>query len=1269
MKKISNFLVRFRIPVFLAMIAFTALCAFLMPHVNINKDMTKYLSESSPMKQGLDLMDKEFPDNEDEYYIRLLLTDVPADKKLEIKNKIKDMEYVDSVSYKLDDEDYNKDNYTLYEVNTLFDYGTPEVTAIEKELGERYKEYKPVVENLSNDVALAPYLYISVSIVLLVIMFLMSGSWFEPVLVLSVIGISILVNMGSNFFLPSVSNTTFAIAAILQLVLSLDYSVILMNRYRQERKGTDDKVRAMKTALASAFPSIVSSALTTFVGLLMLVFMNYRIGADLGVVLAKGVAVSLLCIFTMLPFLILISDKILAKTKKPSLNIPMGGLAKFSNKLKYALPAIFAGIFILFFFLQRLTPISFDGTPDRQIAKIFPETNRIVVLYNNKDSANVPDLQEKIEELEGVTSTASFESTLDKKRTPEGMIDFLEDMDADVDMEPEDLKLIYYDRFKNGEAPSVKVADLMMFINDELLPRERYAKEMDEETKENIPTMVKFADRKALVKTRTYAEMTDFLRESGNGDEEMKAEDMRLMYVYYFAETPGYEPGTMTIDEFVRFVREDVAADQTIAEYNDEADYSQIDQMADYTDAVFITAPRSASDMAGVLSMDADQADMLYSLYFGLPAAGSYTMTINELLDYLVNDASANPLFADRFDSATLTQLTQAQELAGIAASGQALTSEQMAAALGMEATQTAGIYMMYGMTTGNTSGNVTMTLPEFLSFLENVMSNPQSAASGTSSGSLLNMDPSYAAALTSSAAYGMQPDASSAAALPGISASSIDPSAAAALNSSAGLINAAASGTQLDAAAAASLLDMDASSMSTLYALKAGADTPDRNIALIDMVDFLLSDIAPDAQFGAAFTDENVADMTRLSQIMHTALEGRQLTFADIAGILGQSDPSDMKMLFTLRDAKLNPDFGRMSVEEFITFLTERILPDAKMSEKITDQRRKDLNSLSLLVNAVMSDREYAPDELSELFLQLSDKADPDDLYLLTMLYGSFNDYDPEWKMNILEMFDFISEDVINDPRFASVLKEEDKQKVIDNRQDMTDAVNKLKGPEHSILLINSKLPYESAQTDAFMDKLYALLDESLPNDNYRIGNSAMYREMQGSFGGEMLLITILTAATIFAIVAITFRNLMIPLLLVAIVLCGVFITVAVSGLRGVSINYLANIIVQCILMGACIDYGILFTSYYRDNRKSKDIRDSLKAAYDGSIHTVLTSGLIMVVVTGIIGFISTDPAVAPICMTLSIGSASAILLILFVLPGMLAAFDKIVKGKKNSS
>ena len=1166
MKKFANFMIRFRIPILIAMLAFTCLCLFLMPRVNINKDMTKYLSDSSQMKQGLDLMDKEFPDNEDEYYIRLMLKDVPSDKKTQIKKQIKDMENVSSISYKIDDSEYNKDIYTLYEISTEYDYGTDEETALEKELADIYKEYDPVVENLSDEVSLAPYLIISVAVVLIVILFIMSGSWFEPLLILTVIGVSILVNMGTNFFLPSVSNTTYSIAAVLQLVLSLDYSVILMNRYRQKRAENDDKVLAMTDAFASAFPSILSSALTTFVGLLMLCFMQYKIGADLGIVLAKGVACSLLCIFTMLPAFIIFTDKILTKTKKPSPRIPMGWLAGFSSKLRYALPAIFAGMFVLFFFLQGMTPISFDGTPDRAIAKTFPENNRLVVLYNNNDSVNVTALQERIEKIPGVSSTASFESTLDKKRDPEDMLEFLDDMDADVDMDAADLRLMYYDYFKNGEAPSIKIADLFTFINDDLLPKEKYAKEMDDDIKENIVSMVKLSDREALTQPRSYSDLSDYLRSLGTEEDqnsdEMSVDDIRLMYMYYFSKQPNYVPGTMTLREFVTFIQEDVVNDATLSSYTENSDFSEIDKMEPYTNAAFVTTPLTAAEITSALSMESSQAEMLVSLYYGLPAAPYYTMDINELLNYLQTDVAANPQFAAEMDSTAFTALTESMPL-----------------------------------------------------------------------------------------------------------------------------IIAAAGDTQLDYNTAAQLLSMDADSMATLYALKAGNEAPDRRVSLMDMTDFLITTISPDASFGATFDSSAVSELTRLSDIMHLSYENASLSYEQLGNVLGEADTDDLKSLFVLRDSKLNPDFAKMSVYEFIEFLNKDILgyddtlmsfraqrgiPSGTADYNISPERADDLHAMYVITNAVISDKAYTPGELYALFASLDyDGTDTDenDIYLLSMLYGSMKDYNQEWKLSMLEMFDHISENVINDERFESVLENDTVEKVRDGKKDLNDAISKLKGPEHSILLINTRLPYESEETYAFTDKIYELCDEKLTGDNYKIGSSAMYKEMQGSFGNEMLLITILTAASIFAIVAITFRNLVIPALLVALVLCGVFITVAFSGLRGVSINYLANIIVQCILMGACIDYGILFTGYYRDNRKTKNIRDSLKAAYDGSIHTVLTSGLIMVVVTGIIGVISTDPAVGPICLTLSIGSASAILLILFILPGMLAAFDKVVCKKNNST
>ena len=140
-------------------------------------------------------------------------------------------------------------------------------------------------------------------------------------------------------------------------------------------------------------------------------------------------------------------------------------------------------------------------------------------------------------------------------------------------------------------------------------------------------------------------------------------------------------------------------------------------------------------------------------------------------------------------------------------------------------------------------------------------------------------------------------------------------------------------------------------------------------------------------------------------------------------------------------------------------------------------------------------------------------------------------------------------------------------------------------------------------------------------------------------------------------------------PALLVLIVQCGVYITVTVIGWQGYRIYFLALLIVECILMGATIDYGILFTSYYRENRNRLEPPEALKAAYDGSIHSIMTSGLIIVLITGIFGYIYPDPTIAEICRTISTGALSAILVILFMLPGLLAALDRlIVHGKRKN-
>ena len=119
--------------------------------------------------------------------------------------------------------------------------------------------------------------------------------------------------------------------------------------------------------------------------------------------------------------------------------------------------------------------------------------------------------------------------------------------------------------------------------------------------------------------------------------------------------------------------------------------------------------------------------------------------------------------------------------------------------------------------------------------------------------------------------------------------------------------------------------------------------------------------------------------------------------------------------------------------------------------------------------------------------------------------------------------------------------------------------------------------------------------------------------------------------------------------------------------GLQGYSIYYLALLIVECILMGATIDYGILFTNYYREHRRHLGRQEALAAAYQGAMPTILTSGTIIVLVVGIVGRMFEEPTISQICSTISLGAVCAILLIIFILPGMEAALDRLILGRQK--
>ena len=265
--------------------------------------------------------------------------------------------------------------------------------------------------------------------------------------------------------------------------------------------------------------------------------------------------------------------------------------------------------------------------------------------------------------------------------------------------------------------------------------------------------------------------------------------------------------------------------------------------------------------------------------------------------------------------------------------------------------------------------------------------------------------------------------------------------------------------------------------------------------------------------------------------------------------------------------------------------------------------------------------------------------------------------------ELSLEELITYLNNDILLDSSFNEFLDKDKKDIIINANEKINDAKKILTNNEYSRIILNTKYYFEGEETFNFI----ANLKNSLKFDDiYIIGDSPMAYEISKSFNEELNLITILTMIAIFIVVAITFKSFIIPLILVFIIQCAVYITMSILSLTGTNCYFISLLIVQSILMGATIDYAIVYTTYYIEMRKSFDIKKSIIEAYNKSIHTILCSSSILVIVTLIVGNFASQIA-AKICMTLSKGSLCAALLIIFILPPILAIFDKIIIKKDS--
>lgn len=236
-------------------------------------------------------------------------------------------------------------------------------------------------------------------------------------------------------------------------------------------------------------------------------------------------------------------------------------------------------------------------------------------------------------------------------------------------------------------------------------------------------------------------------------------------------------------------------------------------------------------------------------------------------------------------------------------------------------------------------------------------------------------------------------------------------------------------------------------------------------------------------------------------------------------------------------------------------------------------------------------------------------------------------------------------------------------REKVEQAKNIIQDNKEKLIGSNYSRVIINTKFDLESDEVYEFIQKIYDNLEGT---ESYIIGDSLMSYEMSKTFENEFNYISILTMVTIFIVVAFTFKSFTTPLVLVLIIQCAVYMTMGILGMIGEHVYFIALLVVQSILMGATIDYAIVYTSYYIESREKLNVKESVKNAYNKSIHTILTSSSILIIATLLVGKFSSG-IVSMLCNTLSQGVLCATVLILIILPATIACLDKFVVKRKN--
>lgn len=489
---LANFIVNKR-KAFLVLFAIACVyCAFCMNKTTVNQDITKYLPADSETRIGLTLMDEQFVTYGS---ARIMVSNITWSDADALVTNLEQVKGVKEVAFD-NSEDHYRGTNALFEVT--FD-GTEddEISKnAKKEVTELLAGYDTYVSSpvgseqeqmdaLSKDMNLILVLAV---IIIVGVLLLSTKAYMEIPVLLITFGVAALLNKGTNFWLGTISSVTDSIAVVLQLALAIDYAIIFCDRFMEEHE-TMDAESAVKVALSKAIPEISASSLTTISGMVAMMFMHFRLGYDMGIVLVKAIIFSLISVFFLMPAILMIFAKGIDGSHHKSFvpNISFAG--KWANLTRFIIPPVFVVIVCLAAWTSNHCTYLYDvnSVPSahenesrlakRRIEEEFGVSNQMAVLVPKGDYESEKKVLKELDQLDYVNTVLGLanveideDHVLTDKLAPRAFSE-LTDLDVEV------VRLLYmayaYDQGQNGpiftgiDEYSVPLIDMFLFLHEQ----------------------------------------------------------------------------------------------------------------------------------------------------------------------------------------------------------------------------------------------------------------------------------------------------------------------------------------------------------------------------------------------------------------------------------------------------------------------------------------------------------------------------------------------------------------------------------------------------------------------------------------------------------------------------------------------------------------------------------------------------------------------------------------------------------------------------------